>query len=195
MVVDDELSMREYLEVLLSRLGHEVVTAANVGDARAVLAKGGLDLVVSDMKLGNGSGMEVLRATRAQPHSPEVILITAFGTPAAAVEAMREGAYDYICKPFDNEELTLLVGKALEKRRLLQENSELKKSLTGPDALPWVGVSPAILGTGGEGGRHAFYRPDHRRERDRQGARSSGHSSEGTQCDGPVPRAQLRCAG
>src|SRR5690606_24761730 len=79
-----------------------------------------------DMKLGTGSGMQVLATARALNSAPEVILITAFGTPASAVEAMRAGAYDYICKPFDNEELLLLVQKALEKRSLRQENRALR---------------------------------------------------------------------
>ena len=70
------------------------------------------------MRLGKESGLEVLKVARGVMSPPEVILITAYGTPASAVEAMRQGAYDYICKPFDNEELKLLVQKALEKRDL-----------------------------------------------------------------------------
>jgi len=144
LVVDDELSMREYLEVLLARSGHQVTTTATAGAGMEAVGQGGVDLVISDMKLGSGSGMEVLRAARAQPFPPEVILITAFGTPASAVEAMRAGAYDYICKPFDNEELKLLVSKALEKRVLLQENRELKRTLSGKEWVPWVGRSPPM---------------------------------------------------
>jgi two-component system response regulator PilR (NtrC family) len=73
----------------------------------------------------------VLREVRARAGAAEVILITAFGTPAAAVEAMREGAYDYICKPFDNEEMTLLVENALERRALREENRALRESFGG----------------------------------------------------------------
>src|SRR5208283_546083 len=113
LVVDDELSMRQYLEVLLRRRGYDVVTAGSLSDARARLSEQPADLVVSDMRLGNDSGMQVLREVREHSLGTEVILITAFGTPAAAVEAMRAGAYDYICKPFDNEEMTLLVQNAL----------------------------------------------------------------------------------
>ena len=114
LVVDDELSMREYLEVLLVRAGYEVRCSGSVKDALTQLPSR-FDLVISDMKLGAESGLAVLRNARALPNPPEVILITAYGTPAAAVEAMRQGAYDYICKPFDNDELILLVQKALEK--------------------------------------------------------------------------------
>ncbi|HZN91159.1 MAG TPA: sigma-54 dependent transcriptional regulator [Myxococcales bacterium] len=136
--------MREYLEVLFQRLGYQVTCAATAKAAEEALALGGVDLVISDMRLGSGSGIEVLRAARAQPSPPEVILITAYGTPASAVEAMRAGAYDYICKPFDNEELKLLVAKALEKRSLLRENRELKRTLSGTDRPPWMGLSPPM---------------------------------------------------
>ncbi|MGO9830756.1 MAG: sigma-54-dependent transcriptional regulator [Myxococcaceae bacterium] len=142
LVIDDELSMRQYLEVLLQRRGYDVVTAAGLVDARARLAEGKVDLVVSDMRLGEESGLQVLREVRERSTGTEVILITAFGTPAAAVEAMREGAYDYICKPFDNEEMTLLVQNALEKRALREENRALRESFGGN--LLMVGASEAM---------------------------------------------------
>jgi len=143
LIVDDELSMRQYLEVLLRRRGYDVVTAAGLSDARARLAEGKVvDLVVSDMRLGSDSGLQVLREVRERSSETEVILITAFGTPSAAVEAMREGAYDYICKPFDNEEMTLLVQNALEKRALREENRALRESFGGN--LLMVGTSEAM---------------------------------------------------
>ena len=136
--------MREYLEVLLSRAGHQVTTAASVGQAVTALEKSRIDLVISDMRLGHESGLSVLKAARGYAFPPEVILITAFGTPSAAVGAMREGAYDYICKPFDNEELKLLVGKALEKRELLRENQELRSALIPGTGRFWIGQSPGM---------------------------------------------------
>jgi two-component system, NtrC family, response regulator PilR len=142
LVVDDELSMRQYLEVLLRRRGYDVVTAAGFTDAKVSIGEGQLDLVVSDMRLGKESGLQVLREVRERSSETEVILITAFGTPAAAVEAMREGAYDYICKPFDNEEMTLLVQNALEKRALREENRALRESFGGN--LLMVGTSEAM---------------------------------------------------
>jgi two-component system response regulator PilR (NtrC family) len=143
LVVDDELSMREYLEVLLVRAGHDVKSASSVKDATAQLGQG-WDLVISDMKLGADSGLTVLRNARAVANAPEVILITAYGTPAAAVEAMRQGAYDYICKPFDNDELMLLVGKALEKREIVGENKRLKASLMLGGRPFHAGESPVM---------------------------------------------------
>src|SRR5271155_5371199 len=142
LVVDDELSMRQYLEVLLRRRGYQVATASGLADARARISEGRVDLVVCDMRLGRESGLQVLREVRERSTGTEVILITAFGTPAAAVEAMRDGAYDYICKPFDNEEMTLLVQNALEKRALREENRALRESFGGN--LLMVGNSEAM---------------------------------------------------
>ena len=144
LVVDDELSMREYLELLLSRGGYQVITAADVSSGIDIVLKNDLDVVISDIRLGQESGLAVLRAARSCPSPPEVILITAYGTPSTAVEAMREGAYDYICKPFDNEELKLLVEKALEKRELLRENKQLRSSLIPGTGNFWIGQSAAM---------------------------------------------------
>jgi two-component system response regulator PilR (NtrC family) len=141
LVVDDELSMREYLELLVQRWGHEVITVATVPDATKAMDAGTFDLVVTDMKLGADSGLRVLKSARGRPAPPEVIVITAFGTPATAIQAIREGAYDYIGKPFDNEELRLLVERALEKRQIRQENDALRRSL-GSGALVWGQSEP-----------------------------------------------------
>src|SRR5262249_57532148 len=92
--------MREYLEALLSGEGRQVTTAAAVGEAVTALEKHPIDLVISDMRLGHESGLSVLKAARGYAFPPEVILITAFGTPSPAVAAMREGAYASICQPF-----------------------------------------------------------------------------------------------
>ncbi|MBX5484915.1 MAG: sigma-54-dependent Fis family transcriptional regulator [Myxococcaceae bacterium] len=144
LVVDDELSMREYLDLLLQQAGYEVQTAASAADASKLLQAGDFDLVISDMKLGAESGLEVLQAARALPSPPEVILITAYGTLASAVEAMRRGAYDYICKPFDNDELKLLVQKALEKHALLNENRALRSTAFPNGNVVWISNSPAM---------------------------------------------------
>jgi two-component system response regulator PilR (NtrC family) len=136
--------MREYLDVLLSRMQYQVLTASSASQAVEILGRNSLDLVISDIRLGQESGLTVLKAARASATPPEVILITAYGTPATAVEAMREGAYDYICKPFDNEELILLVQKALEKRALLRENRELRDTLNPGTGNLLVGKSAAM---------------------------------------------------
>jgi two-component system response regulator PilR (NtrC family) len=143
LVVDDEPSMREYLDVLLTRAGFQVSCAGSFSEFKAALDATGADVVISDYRLGAESGMDVLKHARAHPDCPEVIIITAFGTPSAAVAAMRQGAYDYIGKPFDNDEMVLLVERALDKHRLAHENRTLRASLS-PAATWLVGTSPAM---------------------------------------------------
>ncbi len=143
LVVDDELSIREYLEMLLARSGHVVDLADSVDAARRLLTSRTYDLAITDFRIGSDSGIEVLKAARALSPPPEVIVITAYGTPASAVQAMRQGAYDYISKPFDNDELILLVDRALEKSRLTEENRQLRATLL-PRAEYYVGTSPAM---------------------------------------------------
>lgn len=140
LVVDDEPSIREFIEVLFSRHGFTVATADSLATATAALAKEVFDVVLSDFRLGRDSGLDVVRAARNQVNPPEVIVITAYGTPASAVEAMRNGAYDYITKPFDNEELVLLVERAAEKRGLRLENRRLRSSTSGV----FFGESPTM---------------------------------------------------
>src|SRR4051812_6491889 len=143
LVVDDEQSIREFLELLLTRSGHVVELADSVDAARALLTNRSFDLAISDLSIGKGSGMDVLKAARALSPPPEVIVITAYGTPASAVQAMRQGAYYYVSKPFDNEELMLLVERALEKSRLFEENRQLRATLL-PRAEYYVGTSPEM---------------------------------------------------
>ena len=145
LVVDDEPAMREYLEVLLARSGYEVLTAPRRGRRPArCSARGQVDLVISDMKLGKDSGLEVLKHARAPASRPR----RSSSSPPTARPPRRwrrcaQGAYDYICKPFDNEELKLLVQKALEKRTLRQENQQLWRSLS-EHSLSMVGRSAAM---------------------------------------------------
>jgi two-component system, NtrC family, response regulator PilR len=143
LVVDDESSIREFLTLLLKRTGKIVESASNFAEAEAALKARSFDLVISDFKLGQDSGLEVLKLAKSIPQGPEVIIITAYGTAASAVEAMRKGAYDYIAKPFDNEELKLLIDRAIEKKRLNEEIRNLKATLL-PKAQYLVGTSQAM---------------------------------------------------
>jgi two-component system response regulator PilR (NtrC family) len=126
LVVDDEQSIREVLGVILRRGGHEVVLSPRVTDAKARIASEGFDLVLTDLMMPDGSGMEVLEAARANDENTQVIMITAYATTAQAVEAMRKGAYDYIQKPFKNDEIRVTVEKALEKRDIVDQNRALR---------------------------------------------------------------------
>jgi two-component system response regulator PilR (NtrC family) len=129
LVVDDELSMREFLEILLDKQGYLVETAANGEEALQKLDAGDYDLVICDIMMPRVNGMEVLRKTRERDRGALVIMITAFASTESAVEAMKIGAYDYITKPFQVDEIKLVVAKALEKARLVRDNIRLQKEV------------------------------------------------------------------
>ena len=196
LLVDDEVSIREFLELLLTRAGHVVESAGTLADARTLLPRG-FELVISDFRLGKDSGIDVLKAARALNPAPEVIIITAYGTPASAVQAMRQGAYDYISKPFDNDELLLLVDRALEKSRLSEENRQLRATLV-PRAEYFAGTSPPHAGgldAGRQGRPGALDRVDHRRERHWQRSRRARDSHPQPARVIPLRAGQLRRAG
>jgi two-component system response regulator PilR (NtrC family) len=129
LIVDDERSMQEFLEIFFRREGHLVTLASGATEARERLAADEFDVVVSDMQMPDGSGLDVLRAV--QEHCPEVpvIMITAFATTNSAIAAMKDGAYDYVTKPFKIDEFGVVVAKALEKKRLTKENRRLRTEL------------------------------------------------------------------
>jgi len=126
LVVDDERSMREFLEILLAKQGHEVVSEASLSGALARVAETELDLVITDLRLGRDSGIDVLKAVKATSPATEVVMVTAFATTENAIQAMKLGAYDYVLKPFKVDELKLVVEKALEHRALVAENRVLR---------------------------------------------------------------------
>jgi two-component system response regulator PilR (NtrC family) len=126
LVVDDEQSMREVLGIMLRREGYEVVTAHSRAQAAAALAQGPVSLVITDVKLPDGDGIEVLRHVKAASPETVVIVITAFGSTQTAVAALKLGAHDYLLKPFDVDELKIVVRNAFERERLTEENRLLK---------------------------------------------------------------------
>lgn len=129
LVVDDELSVREFFEILLKKEGYDVLSAQDGLDALKLIRQEEFDLVITDLQMSKGDGMALLRESkRIQPDLP-VIMITAFATTDSAVEAMKEGAFDYVSKPFKIDEIKLTVKKALETRRLSQENHSLRSEL------------------------------------------------------------------
>jgi len=146
LVVDDELSMRELLEFLLSREGYKISLAETGRKAIAMLDKNDFDLLLCDIKLGDMTGLDVLKASKTKHPDTTVIMISAFATTETAVEAMNMGAYDYVPKPFDNEELKQTIAKALDLKTIEHEKEiiedELKKNLHF-DII--VGNSPAML--------------------------------------------------
>jgi two-component system, NtrC family, response regulator PilR len=142
LVVDDEESMREMLGIMLRKDGYAIVTAENRARAAEVLGRGGIDLVVTDIKLPDGDGMEILRHVKAASPETAVVMITAFGSTQMAVAAMKLGAHDYLVKPFDVDEMKMVVRNALEKQDLQEENRRLKAQIHGQHGLDRIiGVS------------------------------------------------------
>ncbi|BCR04663.1 acetoacetate metabolism regulatory protein AtoC [Desulfuromonas versatilis] len=129
LVVDDEESMREFLAIMLHREGYQVDVGMDGGQAVERLKECTYDLVISDIKMPRVSGIELLKHIKERFPETVVLMITAFSTTEEAVEAMKQGAYDYITKPFKNEEIRLIVQNALERKLLRQENLALKKEL------------------------------------------------------------------
>ncbi len=118
LVVDDQKNMRATTAMLLRQAGHVVAEAEDGGGAVQRLRQEAFDVVLTDLRMPGLDGMEVLRAVRAAAPDTQVIVMTAYGTIESAVEAVRQGAHDYVSKPFKEEELLLRVGRALETRRL-----------------------------------------------------------------------------
>src|SRR6185436_1620142 len=146
LVADDERSLRELLAIVLRREGYDVQLAESGDTALAALATGAVDLVISDIKMPDMSGVEVLRAAKAADASLPAIMMTAFASTETAVEAMRLGACDYLIKPFDVDELKLKVREKVEARQLRQENVLLKRALNQPHVMAGIiGRSSAML--------------------------------------------------
>lgn len=135
LVVDDELSMREFLAILLEREGYDVSVAGSAEEALRMMESALFDLVLSDVNMPGLSGIELLGRIKEKSPETAVLMLTAFSAAEQAVEAMKLGAYDYICKPFKNEEIKQLVKNALEKQGLKRENILLKKDASERDSF------------------------------------------------------------
>ena len=129
LVVDDEQSMRDFLSIMLHREGYLVDVAIDGAQAVVHLREHSYDLVISDIKMPRMGGLELLSHIKERTPETVVLMVTAFSTTEEAVEAMKQGAYDYITKPFKNEEIRLIVKNALERRDLRRENLALKEQL------------------------------------------------------------------
>ncbi len=126
LLIDDDDSLRRVMEFSLTEAGHKVTAAAGGEEGLRLFEKNSFDAVITDITMPGLNGMEVLARVRARDAGLPVIMITAYGTIESAVQAMKEGAFDYITKPFNRDELRLTLEKALRLRRLEKENVELR---------------------------------------------------------------------
>ncbi|MGD0309398.1 MAG: sigma-54 dependent transcriptional regulator [Acidobacteriota bacterium] len=130
LIVDDEVNIREALATILSDEGYEVSAVGSAERAIVELGEDQFHVVISDMRMEGSTGLDLLNWIRQNCPETEMILLTAYGSVEGAVEAMKFGAYDYLCKPVDRRRLALLIEKALEKQRLAVENRSLRRRLS-----------------------------------------------------------------
>ena len=166
LVVDDEPAIVDSLQKILERESLRVLTAGSGGEALEIIRREAVSVLLTDLMMPGMSGMDLLRASKSVAPETETVLMTAYGTVENAVEAMKQGAYDFVTKPLKRAHLVRVVGKALEKRSLVQENrslraqlaAEKRRSLIG-QSLPWrrtmeiVHAGGAVAGDGAAAGR------------------------------------------
>jgi DNA-binding NtrC family response regulator len=138
LLVDDEQSQRTILGGYLRKNGHTVCEASSATDAIKRVGAEAVDVVLSDLKMPGKSGLDLLKEVKRLSPETTVVIMTAFGTIEGAVQAMKEGAYDFLSKPIDLEQLDLLLGRIRERRALLSENRILKEQLS--ERYSFVGV-------------------------------------------------------
>ena len=145
LVVDDDAGLRAGVEMLLSDHPYDVTYRESLAGAREALASGTYDLVVTDLRLGRDSGLDVIRQSKATDGSVPVILMTSFSSLESAIEALRLGACEYVIKPFANDEFMHAVSRALSERRLAQENAALRRTLRkSRERKALIGEHPSI---------------------------------------------------
>lgn len=142
LVVDDELSMREFLKILLDKEGHTTVTASNSKEALTILKKKAFDLVISDIRMPDMGGLALLEKIKEKDSTIPVVLITAYASPEDAVLAMKNGAYDYITKPFKVDEISDIVNSALISSTSPDKKNPSKDDKSFDDI---IGNSPEML--------------------------------------------------
>ncbi len=145
LVVDDKEMMRDSLQATLNRSGYEVTTCGNAHQALESLESSAFDAIITDLKMPKMDGLMFLAEFRKRGLDIPVVMMTAYASVPTAVEAMRSGAFDYIQKPFNSDEIILLIGKALEHGRLIKENEAYRMSVRDwQRGRQFIGNSPAM---------------------------------------------------
>jgi DNA-binding NtrC family response regulator len=145
LVIDDELSIRDALRLVISELGHHVDVAKNGGVAKELLSSGPYDLVFTDLRLPDASGIDLLALIKSDTPDTEVIVMTAHGSLDIAIEAIKIGAFYYIEKPFTPHQVTALIERTLQFEAIKRENRNLKRALVGDsDDFGIIGRDPKM---------------------------------------------------
>ena len=146
LVVDDDAVARELLAEALKKEGYDVEAFGSGEEAIARGREGRVDLVLTDIRMGAVDGLTVLREFKRMSQDTAIVVLTAFGSLEGAIEAIKQGAYDYLAKPFKKEDIKLVVQRSLDHCRLLRENTKFREELKSKDEWsPLVGSSPAML--------------------------------------------------
>src|SRR4029450_12176005 len=130
LVVDDEDNLRHMLQILLRREGYDAVGASSVEAALIEVERQPFDIIITDLRMPGHSGLELVDEIRRRRLDTTVVVMTAYGSKEVAIEAMKRGVYDYLSKPFESDELVLLLRKAEERERLFRENQSLRRQLS-----------------------------------------------------------------
>src|SRR5512136_135278 len=145
LIVDDEKGQREILSAILQKEGYRIVDVSGGREALDRLKTEEFDLILTDLKMQGMSGMELLENVLAQEPEQCIVIMTAHGTIDSAVEAMKKGAFDYLEKPLEREDLLLTLQRAFERIMLLRENRALHKRLEESEGIPSIiGDHPKI---------------------------------------------------
>ncbi len=146
LVVDDEESMCNFLSIMLKKEGYQITTALSAKEALKKMSKDTFDVVISDLKMKEMNGLELIDEIAKMESAPYVIIMTAFATIESAIEALKKGAFDYITKPFKVDEIKLAVARALEQGKIRTENIYLKKRLKKTEGFSnIIGKSDVIV--------------------------------------------------
>ncbi len=145
LIVDDEKLQRESLAGFLKKSGYQTYTAAGVDQAISIVSEKQIEIIFSDFMMGEKSGFDLLNEIRQLNPEISVIIMTAFGTIQDAVAAMKAGAFDYLTKPIDLDEVEILIQRALELRHLTRENKELRERLRDKHKLSGIITSSSVM--------------------------------------------------
>lgn len=146
LVIDDEESMCSFMEIMLGKEGYQVDTANSGRSGVSQFKENDYDLIIADLNMPQMSGLEVLREVKSCRSDQEVIVMTAFASVDTAIEAMKQGAADYVTKPFKIDEIKLAIEKSISRKTLLNENSALKEQLLGKNSFEkFIGTSDAVV--------------------------------------------------
>jgi two-component system response regulator PilR (NtrC family) len=145
LVIDDEDSMCNFMEIMLSKEGYKVDTTTSPVDGVRRLKESNYDLLIADLHMPELTGLDVLRQVKSFKKEQEVIVMTAFAAVDTAIEAMKQGAAEYITKPFKVDEIKLAIEKTISRHRLIAENTDLKRRLQADNSFDkFIGASNAV---------------------------------------------------